>query len=851
MDRNYVTGFGSVDIYGFDSYPQSFDCSNPTRWKPVVETYRSYQDSLELYSPLFIPEFQAGAYDAWGATGYEDCRSLTGPEFESVFYLNNLAANIKMVNYYMVYGGTNWGQLAFPGTYTSYDYGSAISENRSLNEKYNELKRQSLFLRSSKQFYRTEVIGNSKQHSHYFGPEDSSNAFVTELRNPLSGSGFYIVRALNSTSTSSTAFRLNILTSIGSRRLPQITLSPRESRILVTDYQTSVESGSDDDRLPIKLLYTTSSVLLSASIGGYEVLYLFSGGDTGVSPEVDHGETALVKIPNFEAGFRTWSFPENLNQYKFQISAAVKPHGYREIKWQIHDEESVIALGSRDSIMIMTTKQMAGQAWNPVLERRDDNKTPESILIWGPWLVRNASITVDGHSGSKVLHICGDLEEGLKKEVIIYVGGLTVRRVKWNGKEIENVVKSTKTGFLSFVYKPKLFRCSREVQKNHQPSRVGSLIDLDTLEWSYQDSLPEIRHDFLDDQWIEATHEDSTNPYKKLYGKYYLYSCDYGYCNGATIWRGSFAHRRESSSFPNLPQLKLGYRSESIFGINLTIAGGEFFAASVWLNDIFLGSVPNAESKLDPKTYSKTHMRNFLFPAGSLRKYDVNVITVVQDSMGMDQTEDGFSDTVKHPRGILGYKFEGEDVEDYLDEITWKVQGQLGGFRQLPDPIRGIYNENGFHGIRLGWHLPLKDPHINSDWKPFSPIKHGLIKAGIGFYRTNIKLDFERGYDVMVSFKFREAPVHHGRYRVEFWINGWHMGKIISHLGPQTKFPVHEGILNYQGQNDFALTLWALDDQGARISGLELIIDKILEGGVGPIECNNPPYNSSRESFPF
>jgi hypothetical protein len=81
------------------------------------------------------------------------------------------------------------------------DYGSAISEDRTLNEKYTELKRQSFFLRSSNQFYQTEVVGDSKRDPDYFVGEDSDSAFVTELRNPTSGAGFYIVRALDSTST--------------------------------------------------------------------------------------------------------------------------------------------------------------------------------------------------------------------------------------------------------------------------------------------------------------------------------------------------------------------------------------------------------------------------------------------------------------------------------------------------------------------------------------------------------------------------------------------------------------------------------------------------------------------------
>ena len=45
-----------------------------------------------------------GLFDTWGGVGYENCRLLTGPDFEDVFYKNNWASNVKMVSYYTFYG---------------------------------------------------------------------------------------------------------------------------------------------------------------------------------------------------------------------------------------------------------------------------------------------------------------------------------------------------------------------------------------------------------------------------------------------------------------------------------------------------------------------------------------------------------------------------------------------------------------------------------------------------------------------------------------------------------------------------------------------------------------------------
>lgn len=71
-------------------------------------------------------------------------------------------------------------------------------ESREITPKFAELKLQGLFLRSSPEFYKTDWIGNSST-----GVVTVSNpdAFVVKLQNPDTGSGFYIARQTDSTST--------------------------------------------------------------------------------------------------------------------------------------------------------------------------------------------------------------------------------------------------------------------------------------------------------------------------------------------------------------------------------------------------------------------------------------------------------------------------------------------------------------------------------------------------------------------------------------------------------------------------------------------------------------------------
>ena len=84
--------------------------------------------------------------------------------------------------------------------YTSYDYGASIRETRALSAKFDEVKRQGIFLRSSPSFYKTDWIGDSSTGIPGV-TLGGTGAFATFLHNPDSGTGFVVVRQNDSTST--------------------------------------------------------------------------------------------------------------------------------------------------------------------------------------------------------------------------------------------------------------------------------------------------------------------------------------------------------------------------------------------------------------------------------------------------------------------------------------------------------------------------------------------------------------------------------------------------------------------------------------------------------------------------
>jgi hypothetical protein len=65
----------------------------------------------------------------------------------------------------------------------------------------------------------------------------------------------------------------------------------------------------------------------------------------------------------------------------------------------------------------------------------------------------------------------------------------------------------------------------------------------------------------------------------------------------------------------------------------------------------------------------------------------------------------------------------------------------------------------------------------------------------------------------------------------------------VSNLGPKNEFPVPEGILNYNGTNWIAVSLWALEGAGTRMAKFALEIDKpVLSGYRKPALSPHTPW---------
>ncbi|KAK0202519.1 glycoside hydrolase family 35 protein [Desarmillaria ectypa] len=476
-------GLGRVNIYCGDSYPQG---SN--RWAQVQSIYYSAHQAVAPSNPLCLAEFSGGFLLQWGSvtprggTGYEKySNGLTDATFATI------------LNIYMLFGGTNWGQTAAPVSYTSYDYGGGINENRVANAKMNEMRLQGLFLRVSRDLLSSDLIANSTNYT------TSSLIHTAELRNSNTGAAFYVTRHNDSTSTELTTTQIRVNTSQGSLLIPQIgalTYNGRESKIIVTDYIFGRSSTT--------ILYSTAEIMTWTTIGDTDYLILYA-------PEGQTGETAFLLSTELKTS----------NLQDAPRATATLSDGRLTLQYTLKGSQFIpIQLQSTSFVVILLDKATAYQWHAPIIEGSGtfgnffSIGTNDTVLVGGPYVLRSSSLS------RNTLELTGDLNGTTSVE---FIAPSSISQLSWNSKGIP-ISRSSRGSFVATI----------------QGANVN--ISLPTLgNWKVSGSLPEIEPDFDDSQFVLA--DIRTTNYTNLpplYGDVVLYSQQYGFYGGNLIFRGHF-----------------------------------------------------------------------------------------------------------------------------------------------------------------------------------------------------------------------------------------------------------------------------------------------------------------------
>lgn len=856
----FESGDGAVDIDGWDSYPQGFNCSTPSVWKGVPD-YSAQRASL-TDKPLYFPEYQGGAFNGWGGADYGNCRQLTGSDFEKVFYDTNIAVGSTMQSFYMTYGGTSWGYLPYPTVYTSYDYGSAIAEDRDLTAKYEQQKLTGYLLQAVPSLAQTDLMA---------APAPDDPALWLKARvNPTDGTELYVLRHSDGTSTADSSTHLSLdlsgrtgytyddnnaaLQYSGSGWSHSSTqsgdygnteswdgtagdsmtvsfhgsairwIAPRDANHGITDVSVDgAKVASVDGYAPSKqfqpVLYSVSNLADTD-----HTLTLTVTGNHNPAASGNFTTVDAIDVPPANDGADYYpTVPQQpgtaiaLNGRDAKMLLANYSFGDQKLVYSTSQLMTQATIGGRDTALL---HDPAGEDGETVLRYASQpTVTVEQGAATATWDASRGDLRLNYvHKGlTKVLIHGGgrrDLELLLTDDPtaeqfwrddtaagpVLVQGPELVRTATAAGDTLALTGDTSAKTPLAVWAPPSLTNITWNGQTVHDATLAGPRpVSLPTLSWRSQPGTPEADPAYDDSGWTIADHATTQNP-AGVGDVPVLYADDYGFHDGDVWYRGHFT--------------ATGGETGVTLAANTGNTTGRY---SVWMNGNYLGSANAATT--------------FTFPAGSVHKGADNVVSVLVENMGHDEG------TGMAPRGLTRARLAGSTAS-----LTWRIQGDRGGENPI-DTARGPLNTGGLSGERAGWTLP---GYPDGSW-PAATLPAASSTPGITWYRSQFNLNLPADQDVPVALRFADDPAK--KYRVQIYLNGWNMGLYVNDVGPQHDFQLPAGLLDPHGHNTLALAVWS-EDTSSGLGTVSLVAQSNVRGGVPVSMVDAPSYDPERYAQP-
>jgi beta-galactosidase GanA len=880
--QTYTSGLGAVNISGTDNYPLGFNCADTSSFGQPYG-YPSYADE-----PIYLPEFQGGSFDGWGGSGYADCYQMTGPDFENVYYKNNIAQGVTMQSNYMGVGGTNWGWLPDPDVYSSYDYGAAISEtgeigspadpNDITGSKYGENKLINDFETSVAPL--TETVAAA-------APTPDNSAILTMGRvNPSDGTQFAYLRQANasSTATVSTHIALN----------------------------TDEAAGYTYDDTSSALIYSGTWTHAGPSAG-------YTNGDYDSTESWSQQAGASMTV-TFTGTAVQWIGPKNTNGGIAAVSVdggpatsvdTYDPYG-KEFQQLLFSDTGLTAGTHTLTITVTGDKDPAASADTVVIDAINV-PTAAQLAAYFPVVPQSGTITLDGRDSRMLV-----ANYGFDGEQLVYSTSELMTQAKIGGRAVAVLYDPAGTDgetVLSYASQPTVDVLSGNITSTWDSSRND--MRLDYTHNGLQEAVisgggrPPLLLLIADtntaqDFWPEHTAAGSVlvqGGYlvrkAAVRGSTLMLSGDTSSAGSLTAWvppsissvrwngsqvavtagaDGSLSGTIPGPAPVSMPALtgwKFAYETpEAQPGFNdasWTLADHPVSNASspstpvlyasdygydhgfVWYRGHFTatgtetgvtltadGIAPTGAYSawlngvfLGSATAAGPATQTFGFPAGAVRAGQDNVIAVLLENTG-------------NPEGPSGEKvgLYSASLDGSSEPITWRLDG---ADPRLQDPVRGIMNAAGLYGADNGWDLP---GYPDGNWTPVTlPDSWAArgVPAGIGWYRTTFSLHVPHGQYVPIDVQVGGPGPGAGTadYRAFIYVNGWLIGRYVNNIGPQHQFYVPAGILNDDGQNTIAIADWGLDSTSGGLDQVSLVAvgNQATSMRVQPVR--SPGYNAA------
>ncbi|KAG0216496.1 hypothetical protein BGX28_000010 [Mortierella sp. GBA30] len=794
-------GFG-VDLYGFDKYVVFTPNSEPTSWVVSRDpsfleewnpsTVMAELDRMErkvrsfghanLQTPIFIPELQGGWFNHYGIKyTYDTIYNFYGDQYTRLMLDTVVAQGCTMLNFYMFYGGTNWGTLGDPDVYTSYDYSACIREYGYMSGRLRKLRQGLSFLQSFADIMtRTDAVGSVKAMTVRSSLKDT----LCQQRQSQVSTGVL------------GPVELTFVRNFSDKKLDRFEL--------LTCVQNKTGGGAI--RLACHLPYKSSFVAL--------------GNYTTLNPAI---HLLLSATPIVVRGYCR-------DNKKEVWIAALAANGATEMAFigDLHIKEA--------------GGQNIGSAKGIQLRLSNDNESVSVLSI--PEGARSAYVVLSSASddSSKLLHLIFLDQASLSTLYCFYdnchskrdplAGGAFDARnmasspifVTWGSYNarydptkqeltVDSTERQSKLHLLSFGQDTMIF--------NNPPPTFGSelsyrLINLDgTQHRAAQQStstwIKEQEHGLHFNGWQTRNTDFSSFIWQDCprrspaSDEFQNVSLHYHFTSGHILYRGKFKTRERvqhsSASIPAPVWLKVNMRHRAIAFVNGVCIGSYMTYSRQLL-------MPGAKMGYDP-TFLGSH--KFLITAEALGAVDVkqvlsrdgsieyieqeHEIVLVIDSFGLSRQPFVVND-IRNPRGLLSARVQGKTVVQ--ESESWQVSGV--DVREL-----GMaYESTGF-----------PDEHSQQGWKETSRSPHVDPDQGVTWWRTRFEGAPTSSANIPLCCRLE------GDFSAMIILNDVLVGRYYGSDSPQHDFYLMDGLLYAAGSgkaNELKLMIYGSNRSDENLS---------------------------------